>query len=410
MDRTRITILSLNYAPEAIGIGPYSAGLAQHLAAQGNAVQVVAGRPYYPQWSPHSGYRSLWNTRREHGVTVTRCPHYIPRRPGGLKRILHHVSFAKSCLPIMLRAAIGRPDVVLAVAPSLIAASCALLAARICRARFWLHVQDFEVEAAISTGLARRGSLPARLGAWLERTLISQADLVTTISPQMLGKLAEKGAPAGRIAELRNWANHLDLIESADGTKLRRAWGLEDKFVALYSGNIANKQGIESVVEAAQLLSGRADIALVICGDGPQLPRLKGLAAGCDNVLFQPLQAAETFAGMMRMADCHLLPQLADAADLVLPSKLANMLASGRPIIAAAAHETGIAQEIDGCGILVTPQDPEALAKAIRSLASDPAQAARLGNAASKRARLRWTQSSILDGADGLLARLMAAE
>lgn len=405
-----ILILGLNYAPEEIGIGPYSAGLAEHLAASGHEVQVVAGRPYYPQWQPHAGYRWWWNSRREHAVTVTRCPHYIPRNPSGLRRVLHHLSFALASLPVMLRAATRRPKIVLAVAPSLIAAPVAWLAARLSRAKLWLHVQDFEVDAALATGLASKGSAVTRLGSALERFLLSRADLVTTISPQMCRRLVEKGVKPEHISELRNWANHLEDIARADGTALRDEWELADRFVALYSGNIANKQGLGVVIEAARSLADNAAIAFVICGSGPKLEHLKEQAEGLANIQFHPLQPPDRFAQLMRMADCHLLPQLAGAADLVLPSKLANMLASGRPIVATAGAGTGIAEEVEGCGIVVDPEDPGALAEAIKALANNADRADDLGRAGAARARQRWARVTILRTSDRLVAKLVEAE
>lgn len=403
---TSILVLGLNYAPEEIGIGPYTTGIAEHFASLGHKVEVVAGRPYYPQWSPFPGYRAWWRHQVEGGVGVTRCPHYIPRTPGGLKRLLHHASFALASLLPALRHALRRPDVVVTVAPSLVATPVAWLAARFGGAKLWLHVQDFEVEAAAATGLVGERSFPARLGRALERFILSRADLVTTISPQMCRRLREKGVGEGRVAELRNWANHLDAIATANGDALRCEWSLEGKLVALYSGNVANKQGLDVVIDAARLLVGRKDIAFVVCGEGPNRARLEERAAGLANIQFHGLQPAERFAPLMRMADVHLLPQLADAADLVLPSKLTNILASARPAIATAASGTGLAQEVEGCGLVVPPEDPEALAKAIATLADDPVQAGAFGKAAAERAEQRWRKGAVLAQANQLLARL----
>ncbi|WP_337190776.1 WcaI family glycosyltransferase [Qipengyuania oceanensis] len=405
----RILVHGINYAPETIGIGPYTAGLAQHFAAAGHAVEVVTGRPYYPAWRPADGSSALWRTSVEHGVSITRCPHYVPHQPGGVKRMLHHASFAASSALPLLRCVSRRPDIVLAIVPSLIGALPAVPAARIAGARLWVHVQDLEVDAALATGLVPHGSMSARLGLAAEQALLSRADLVTTISGQMARRIGEKGVAADRIGELRNWANHLDAINGADGAAVRKEMGLHGKFVALYSGNIGNKQGLEIVVDAARLLAARTDIAFLICGEGPNLARLVGLAGGAPNIRFEPLQSPERFAPLMRMADCHLLPQLADAADLVLPSKLANMFASGRPVVATAEQGTGVAEEVDGCGLVVSPGDAGALAAAVSSLAGNAGLARRLGEAARERARQRWTRDAVLRDADAHLSRLLAA-
>lgn len=404
----RLLIVGLNYAPEAVGIGPYTTGLAEALTERGWDVRVVAGQPYYPEWQPRKGQRGWWRTGRENGVAITRCPHYIPFDPTGAKRLVHHASFALSAaVPAVAAALRHRPDHVLAVAPSLLSVPVALAAARISGARSWIHVQDFEVEAAFATGLLSESSRLARMARGAEGRLLRSADMVTTISPQMAARLAARGVRAGRIGEMRNWANHTDAIAGASGTTYRAEWGLGDKRVALYSGNIGNKQGLELVIEAARTLSERDDIVFLVCGNGPNRARLERLAEGLPNIRFHDLQPAGRVGELLRMADVHVLPQMAGAADLVLPSKLTNMLASGRPVVATAEAGTGLADEVEGCGIVVPPADAQALADAVRTLVDDPAQARSLGDEGQRRAHERWSRDAIVERieADLLQAR-----
>lgn len=404
----RLLILGLNYRPEEIGIGPYTAGLAEELVRRGHRVDVIAGQPYYPQWRALEGY-SGWTTREENGVRVHRCPHYVPSDPTGARRIAHHASFAASTLLCAVRAAKRlAPDCVLAVAPSLLAVPVAARAAKAAGAPLWLHVQDFEVEAAIATGLIGGVGSAARAARRFESAMLARADRISTISPQMCALLQDRGIVPERIVELRNWANHAGAVEAAAGARLRREWGLEDKTVALYSGNIANKQGLEIAIEAARLLASRDDLAFLICGNGPNRRRLEAMAHGLSNVRFEDLQPASRVGELLAMADVHLLPQLAGAADLVLPSKLGNMLASGRPVVATAEAGTGLAQEVEGCGLTVPPGDAQAFAGAIAQLADDPGLRARLGEAGQARARERWTLDGVADRFEAALEKLLA--
>lgn len=404
-DPLRLLVIGLNYAPEPVGIGPFTSGLATALAARGHAVEVIAGQPYYPQWRRLPGH-SGWQTSIAAGVRVTHCPHYVPAHPGGFKRVLHLVSFAFSALVPAWQAAARRPHAVLCIAPALLSVPVAWLAAKRAGAALWIHVQDFEVEAALATGLVRPG-LPGRLARWLENRLLRLAKRVSSISPQMCARLTGKGVPAGSVVELRNWANAPEIC-AAGGISYRAQWGLGARKVALYSGNIANKQGIEVVIEAARLLAHRDDLAFVICGEGPNRARLEAQAAGLPNVLLKDLQPAERLGELLALAHVHLLPQIAGAADLVLPSKLANMLASGRPVVATAAAGTGLAQEVDGCGLVVPPGDAEALAAAVAELVDDPVKAAALGQAGAARAAQRWSQQAVVDEAAAVLAALAA--
>ncbi|MFC0590020.1 WcaI family glycosyltransferase [Novosphingobium aquiterrae] len=400
MSATRILVVGLNYAPEPVGIGPYSQGLAEALAAQGREVAVICGQPYYPRWQRYPGFSAGWTKAYEGGVSVTRCPHYIPAQPGGLKRIVHLASFALSALPAALRAALrgkgARPHVVIAVAPALLSVVTAWLAARIAGAKLWVHVQDFEAEAAVATGLLRRDSLPARLALWCERHILRLADRVSTIGPQMASRLVAKGVAPSRVTELRNWADARFIPDPAGAAQLRSQWGLGTRTVALYSGNIALKQGIEVLVDAARLLQDRTDIAFVICGEGPSRAVLEHHAAGLDNLQLRDLQPAARMGAMLAMADLHLLPQIAGAADLVLPSKLTNMLASGKPVVATSEPGTGLSAEVDGCGVMSPPGDPAALAQSIAALADDPAWRSALGKAARQRAIERWQKDAIV--------------
>jgi len=393
----RLLFLGLNHAPEEIGIGPYTTGLLQSWCEAGHTADAVVGQPYYPQWRVLPEYRGGWQAAEENGVSLLRCPLYVPGRPTGLRRILHHFSFAASSLmPMLRRAERGRPDLVMTVAPSLIAAPVALLAARLAGAKSWLHVQDFELEAAQATGLVSRGLFGRMAGAF-ERWVLRSFDRVSTISPQMCARLEEKGVSQDRIVELRNWAE-IDSIRPLDGpSPYRDKWNVRAPHVALYSGNIANKQGIEIVLEAARLLAHRKDIAFVICGEGPNRANLERLAADLPNVTLHDLQPRERLGELLSLATVHLLPQLANAADLVLPSKLANMLASGRPVVATATPGTGIADEVDDCGISVAPGDAWGVAVAIETLVDDEARREALGRAARKRAEQRWSRSAILE-------------
>ncbi|MCA1661993.1 MAG: WcaI family glycosyltransferase [Novosphingobium sp.] len=403
----RILIVGLNYAPEPIGIGPYTTGLAEWLAGRGHEVEVVAGRPYYPRWRTYPGFRlPFWRRSRENGVTIVRCPHYVPRQPGGLRRIVHHLSFAAAALPVAAwRAWRGRPAVVIGIAPSLLSGPVARLAARLGRARLWLHLQDFEADAALATGLVGVGPLAGALAA-LERAALGAADRVSTISPAMVARLRAKGVAPESTFELRNWAN----APPANGrANYRREWGLGERTVALYSGSLGRKQGAQVILDAARRLRGRDDIVFAICGEGPELPALKAEAAGLTNVRFHPLQPAARLMELLETADIHLLPQVDAAADLVLPSKLTNMLASGRPVVATAAAGTGLAEEIEGCGIAVPPGDGAALAEAIVGLTDDRQLAARLGAAARARAGERWSREAILGGFEAQLRALAAA-
>ena len=399
-----ILIIGLNYAPEPVGIGPYTAGMAQFLAAAGHTVTVVSGKAYYPRWELHVDHRRRGVLRSlESGVTVLRVPHYVPARPSGAKRLLHHASYLlRAIVPALTAARAQRSDVVICIAPSLISVVAARLVAWHMGAKLWLHIQDFEVEAAFATGLLRDGGTLARLARGFEQWSFA-ATRISSISPQMCARLVAAGVARERVIEFRNWAE-LDTIQPLTTPSLYRAeFGITTEYVALYSGNIGSKQGIEILIDVARLLTDRSDLTFVIAGDGAMREQLVDAARGLGNIKFAPLQPRQRLTELLGMATLHLLPQLAGAADLVLPSKLTNMLASGRPVVATSGAGTGLAVECEGCGLVTEPGDAPAMAKAIERLLDDWTTRERYGIQARLRAEQRWSRVSILKGFESAL-------
>ena len=406
----RVLFLGLNYAPEEIGIAVYSTGLCEALAYRGHMVEAVVGKPYYPAWRVDERFRG-GGTRHsvENGVTVMRVPHYVPRDPTGARRLAHHASFAASAARPMFAAATRmKPDIVMTIAPSLIAAPVARTAARLAGAKSWLHIQDFEVEAAFATGLLGKSAFAARMARAFESATLNRFDRVSSISLEMCRKVERAGVPARNIVQFRNWADSEAVAPLNRPSEYRRRWNITTPHVALYSGNIANKQGIEIIVEMARHLETRTDLSIVVCGEGPNRAKLEALAAGLPNIQFHDLQPHHQLEELMGLATIHLLPQKGATADLVLPSKLSNMLASGRPVVATAHEGTGLAREVEGAGIRVAPGNARAMADAVVTLMEDPALYTSLSTAARKSALANWDKEAILDSLEKRMLDLTA--
>jgi colanic acid biosynthesis glycosyl transferase WcaI len=397
-ERLRVLVYGLNFHPEPTGTGKYTAEMAQWLADAGHEVEVITAPPYYPDWRIGPGY-SGWRYAREcwSGIPVRRSPLWVPASPGGLHRSLHLASFAMSSLPVLLaRALAWRPDVIFSVAPALASAPGALLAARLSGALAWLHIQDFEVDAAFEMGLLR-GDRARKSATRLERALLRSFDRVSTISHRMRERLLEKAVPAPRSVLLPNWVDTAAIRPMSSDTGIRRALNIPtDAVVAMYSGTMGVKQGLDLLADAARRLQGEAGVHFLFCGQGAGRAALERACERLERVHWLPLQSVERLPELLASADVHLLPQQRAAADLVLPSKLTGMLASGRPVVATADAQTEIAQWVQGCGEVVEPGDGEALAQAISMLARDAGRRARLGGEARLRAVARLSRDAIL--------------
>jgi colanic acid biosynthesis glycosyl transferase WcaI len=393
----RILIYGINYFPELTGIGKYSGEMAGWLAAHGYEVRVVTAPPYYPEWHVANSFSS-WRYRREkHAkVLIWRCPLWVPARPSGIKRVLHLISFSLSSLPVMLKQIFWKPDVVMVIEPPLMCAPAALLVARLSGGRAWLHVQDFEVDAAFDLGLLPAGFMRT-LVLGVERILMRAFDRVSTISGNMVARLFDKQVKRNRCVLFLNWVDTDVIYPLSEPSPMRVELDICcDIVVALYSGNMGEKQGLEIVLETAHLLVDEPLIRFVMCGDGAAKARLHESFAYLANVLWLPLQPVEKLNDLLNMADVHLLPQRADVADLVMPSKLTGMLASGRPILATACPETQVAQLVSQCGVVTPPGDAEAFARELLALAKNPSARADLGEQARKYAVANIGKDAIL--------------
>lgn len=404
----RILVVGLNYAPDFIGIPKYTTELCEELARRGHDVRVVTAPPYYPTWRVPAAYKGAWKSERLNGVKLTRAPIYVPRQPKGLTRLLHHLSFGLASLPAAVGVALRqKPNLVLAIAPSLLSAPTALVAAGFSGAKSWLHIQDFEVDAAFELGMLK-GDGARRWAEKIEKAIFSRFDRISTISENMRQLLLKKGVAAEAALEVRNWVD-VDAITPwpSSATSYRKELSIpEDHIVALYSGNMAGKQGLEVLGDVAKLLNQTSPkITMILCGQGPARNELERACGSLGNVRFLDLQPMEKLSELLATADIHLLPQRAEAADLVLPSKLTGMLASGRPVVAMAAEGTALAHEIAGCGITVPPGDAPSMVQAILSL-SDADVRAGMGRFARVRAEQVWKFAPIVDRLEARLREL----
>lgn len=367
----RILIYGINYAPEPIGVGKYTGEIGAYLAQQGELVDVITAVPHYPGWVVHNGYYNRYMAEEIDGTHVIRCPLFLRSKMGGIWRLMAPLSFALTSAPVAIwRILRTRPDAILCVEPTLFSAPIALLAAKLVGARTILHVQDIEIDAAFAVGHLRGGVL-AWIGNWFERMTLKQFQTVVTISNRMRERLQDKGVPAKRLSVIRNWVN-LEKIKPLPGhSPFRAELGLSgDDFVVMYSGNIGPKQAPHLILEAASRLIEQKQIVFIIAGEGPEKGKLLNDYGHLPNVRFLPLQPEDKLCEFLNLADVHVLPQLAGAADLVLPSKLGGMLASGKPCVVMADAGTEMYEFLGGTAELVPSGNAKALADIIKQIAS----------------------------------------
>ena len=202
----RVLVIGINYAPDLIGVAKYNTELCESLARD-HEVRVVTAPPYYPDWKIPSEYRSAWYSREHlNDVDITRAPIYVPGRPSGAKRLLHHASFLFSAAgPLLSSALRWRPDIVFAVAPSLLSAPIAAMAARISGRRVLAPCAGHGSGRRVRARAVAKNAATRKLMLQVERRILGSFDRISTISPQMIRCLEQKGLAPERLREFRNW-------------------------------------------------------------------------------------------------------------------------------------------------------------------------------------------------------------
>jgi len=377
----RVIVWGINYAPEFTGIAPHNVALCEFLHARGDDVSMVTSFPYYPSWEKRPEDRgTLFRTDRIDGVPVHRCWHFVPKRVSALKRIFHEASFVFTST---LRALfLPRADVYVLVSPPLLLGVAGWLVGKIKNAPFVFHVQDMQPDAAIGLGMLKSSWFTRALYR-LESFAYRQATRVSGISHGMLKNFRGKGVPESKLVYFPNAVALEHGGPPAERGRFRQEHGFApDEFLAVYSGNLGAKQGVEVLLETAPLLRDPR-IRIVICGDGAQRESLARRVRELElpNVSLLPFQA--NYRGLLGDADVCFITQQAGAGNSFFPSKLLGLLAESKPVVTVAAPECELALALaEGkFGVNVPPGRPRELADLLDSLAQDPARLAAYGAA-----------------------------
>lgn len=371
----------MNYSPELTGIGKYTGELGEFLHSRKYQVQVITGFPYYPEWKVKKGYNSChFYSETISGVNILRCPLYIPKKPTGFRRMLQDISFlftsfiAASYLLCKSR----RYDFILVISPSILSGIVGLWC------KYWnrqsqlvYHVQDLQIDAAEQLQLVRQSFILSIIKR-LERTILEKSNIVSTISKGMGKRLQEKNEKIQKILLFPNWVDVTKIFPDKSNTSLLVKLGIpEAKKIIYYSGAIGEKQGMDLLIQAAQWAAGSyPELHFIISGNGPYAAMLEMRIRQMElmNIQIISLQPIEEFNQLLNTAWLHLILQKKVASDLVLPSKLTNIMAVGGLVLATASEHTSL-YEIIGeskAGMITEPENITAFTNAIEFLLNHP--------------------------------------
>ena len=377
--RLNISLLAINYPPEPTGIAPYTGALAAGLNRLGHDVTVNASHPHYPAWRIDDGYGQWTRVEDLDGVHVRRALHYVPHSPRGIRRLLSELTFGVR----LVFAHWGRPKVVIAVSPSLFSTFLAVLRLRCTPRRpvLIVWVQDIYTLGLAETGEA--GGLIQRITRWVESRTLRSADEVVVIHRRFADYVRQEfGVEATRIDVVRNWT-HLPPSGPVDRAAAREALNWPRQVaLAVHTGNMGTKQGLENLVDAARIADQRgAAVHFVLVGDGGERRSLEERAHGISRITFVDPLGEKEFRSALAAADVLIVNEKPGVSGMAVPSKLTSYFDAGRPIAAATDASGTTASEIAaaGAGVVVPAGEPGALLDAILELNANAEASAQFG-------------------------------
>ena len=368
----KLLFFGINYAPELTGIGKYTGEMATYYAENAHEVEVITAPPYYPNWKISAGYRNWWSKEKVNGVKVMRCPLYVPQRPTGIKRILQEITFFASSLRYWLPRMFRRYDAIIVVSPPFHLGIFALFHGWLWGTVTVNHIQDLQIDAARKLGMIKSKGL-LKVMTWLEQQLLRRFTHLSTISEGMKRVILTKVSGLAQVIMFPNWVDSKVVYPVSKENTKRAEWGFgPDDRIVMYSGNLGEKQGVTGIPRLAKRFEANSKTKFVVIGDGGAKGQLMEEAEELQltNILFLPLQPLDSLASVLSTADVHLVLQKAAAADLVMPSKLTNILAVGGHALVTANAGTTLHDIVTDhkLGTLASAEDDDDLSMKLRSI------------------------------------------
>jgi glycosyltransferase involved in cell wall biosynthesis len=372
----RILFLTQYFPPETGASQNRLFDLAQRLSSLGHSVTVLTALPNYPRGEFYPGYRrKLGMIEKESGLRVIRTWVYTTKRKDFFSRLLNYLSF--SFLSLLVGLFLGRTDVIYVDSPPLFLAATGYVLGKVKRAEFAMNVADLWPDSAVTLGVLRN----PRLIYWatrLEEGLYRRAALITGQTRGIVSSIQAR-CPETPVELLTNGVapEFYSQVEAAKVARdnTRDLFGFNDSFVVAYTGVHGLAQGLQTVLLAAEILEKHTDILFVLFGDGPEKCRLqmKARAKELRNVLFLPAQETWRMPAILKAVDISIVPlRRAELFKGALPSKLFEALAAGTPVVGSVEGEARILIEEAEGGLVVEPENPQAMAEAILRLYHDP--------------------------------------
>lgn len=358
----KILVVCQYYKPEPFRI----ADICQALVKQGHEVTVVTGVPNYPEGEIYPGYeKSAGTDTVDNGVRVHRC-FTVPRKTGPAYRIVNYYSFAWSSTRYLARLKEEFDVVFVHQLSPVMMAKGAIRYARKWNKKVVLYCLDLWPESLRAGGI-QADSLIYRVFLSISKKIYKSVDRIAVTSKGFIPYLKNFIGVEGQCVYLPQYAE--DLFDGVQAYVPH-----EPPYHFVFAGNIGHTQSVETIVEAARLLRDDSRVIFDIVGDGAALENCRNLGRGLENVVFHGRKDVSRMPEYYAMADAMLVTMKdIDTIALTLPGKVQSYMAAGRAVLGAIGGETAAVIRDAQCGLCVPPEQPEALAQAVRQFLEEPA-------------------------------------
>ncbi len=376
----KIVYVSQYYPPEMGAPAARVSAFARRWAAMGHDVTVVTTFPNHPTGVIPQAYRGHMRLiEDDHGVRVVRTFLFAAANKGVIKRGLCYISFALSSV-VQGCGPVGRPDLVIATSPQFLVTLSGWLLSRLKGVPLVTEIRDLWPDSIVAVGAFTATSPVVRFLGVLERFVYRQSDLVISVTRSFIPLLRDRGAR--RVVFISNGADPTAFASHPDRAGVRARFDLGDRFVASFVGTLGMAHGLDTVLDAAEILRDRKDVLFWLVGEGARRAELEIEARrrGLDNVRFEGQVPREHTPDVLAASDAALVLLRPDPLfETVLPSKMFEAMAAACPVILGVRGESRALLDDSGGGIGIEPGNGAALASAVVELAADPERRRRCG-------------------------------
>ena len=405
----RILLLIIQFPPDVNSTGLLMSQVCEGLTACGHEVSVITTFPHYEKFRIWDEYRGKLAKRSQYrGMEVVMLYTYAPGKKNMINRLTSYLSFNT------LAAAVGlfsrTPwDIILCTNGSFFTGVTGWLVGKAKGIPFIYNVQDLYPDVPIRAGQLRNPYAIAAL-RWIEQFMYQKAAHITVVSPSFRVNLISKGVPGGKVSIIPNFVDTDFIRPLPKANAFSEKHGLADKFVITHAGNLGYIYDLDTMLDAASLLSFQRDILFLIVGSGVVKADLekKARRLNLENVRFLPFQSYDSLPWLRASSDVQVSLYKNGSANASLPSKVHEIMASGRPLLASSDCGSDLQNLVETaqCGVCVRPEDAEQLAEAILNLYRNPSLSGAMGQRGRQYAEQNHSKRAVVARYNELLKKV----